>query len=47
MRDEPFDILTINESRLDATIHWDTVGIQGYDMVAKHRNREGGDVALC
>ena len=46
MRDEPFDILSINESRLDANIARDTVGIQGYDMVAKHRNREGGGVAL-
>ena len=35
MRDEPFDILSINESRLDANIAWDTVGIQGYDMVSK------------
>ena len=31
---------------MDTTIDWDTVGIQGYDMVAKHRNREGGGVAL-
>jgi hypothetical protein len=48
MGDEPFDILSINESRLDRTIDWDTVGIQGYDMVAaiKHRNREGGGVAI-
>jgi hypothetical protein len=46
MRDEPFDILSINESRLDANIARETVGIQGYDMVAKHRNREGGGVAL-
>ena len=46
MRDEPFDILSINESRLDANIARDTVCIQGYDMVAKHRNREGGGVAL-
>ena len=46
MRDEPFDILSINESRLDATIARDTVRIQGYDRVAKHRNREGGGVAL-
>ena len=46
MRDEPFDILSINESRLDANIARDTVGIQGYDMVAKHRNREGGGVTL-
>jgi hypothetical protein len=46
MRDEPFDILSINESRLDANIARETVGIQGYDMVAKHRNRDGGGVAL-
>jgi hypothetical protein len=46
MRDEPFDILSINESRLDANIAWDTVRIQGYDMVAKHHNREGGGVAF-
>jgi hypothetical protein len=46
MRDESFDILSINESRLDANIARDTVRIQGYDMVAKHRNREGGGVEL-
>jgi cellulose biosynthesis protein BcsQ len=46
MRDEPFDILSINESRLDSNIARDTVGIQGYDMVDKHRNLEGGGVAL-
>jgi hypothetical protein len=34
MGDEPFDILSINESRLDANIARDTVRIQGYDMVA-------------
>ncbi|CAB4003657.1 Hypothetical predicted protein [Paramuricea clavata] len=32
MRYEPFDILSINERRLDADIARDTVGIQGYDM---------------
>jgi hypothetical protein len=46
MRDELFVILSINESRLDANIARDTVDIQGYDMVAKHRNRESGGVAL-
>ena len=47
MEDKPFDILSINESRLDDTVILNTVDIQGYEIFTKSRNREGGGVALC
>ena len=43
---EPFDILSINESRLDETISIDVVSIPGYEMIVKNRNRVGGGVAI-
>ncbi|CAB3981891.1 RNA-directed DNA polymerase from transposon BS [Paramuricea clavata] len=43
---EPFDILSINESRLDETISTDVVSIPGYEMIVKNRNRVGGGVAI-
>ena len=46
MEDKPFDILSINESRLDDTVNLNTVDIQGYEIFTKSRNREGGGVAL-
>ena len=40
MEDKPFDILSINESRLDDTVNLNTVDIQGYKIFTKSRNRE-------
>ena len=42
MEDKPFDILSINESRLDDTVNLNTVNIQGYEIFTKNRNCEGG-----
>ena len=46
MQDQTFDILSINETRLDNTIHSDEVKITGYDLIRKGRNRNGGGVAI-
>lgn len=35
MEKQPFDILTIDETRLDSTIHNREVEIHGYDIVRK------------
>ena len=41
-----FDILCINETRLDKTIKNSEIGLQGYDLTRRDRNRNGGDVAI-
>ena len=46
MRDEPFDILTLNETRLDSSILDCEVQIPGYDIIRSDRNRYGGGVAI-
>ena len=46
MRDEPFDILTLNETRLDGSILDCEVQIPGYDIIRSDRNRYGGGVAI-
>ena len=46
MRDEPFDILTLNETRLDNSILDCEVQIPGYDIIRSDRNRNGGGVAI-
>ena len=48
MHDEPFDILTLNETRLDNTcsILDCEVQISGYDIISSDRNRNGGGVAM-
>ena len=46
MRDEPFDILTLNETRLDSSILDCEVQIPGYDIIRSDRNRNGGGVAM-
>ena len=43
--DQPFHVLSINETRLNENIYDDSVKICGYEMFRKDRNREGG-VAL-
>ena len=46
MQNQTFDILSINETRLDNTISNDEVKITGYDLIRKDRNRNGGGVAI-
>ena len=46
MCDEPFDILTLNETRLDNSILDCKVQIPGYDIIRSDRNRNGGGVAM-
>ena len=41
-----FDILCINETRLDKTIKNSEIGLQGYDLTRCDRNRNGGGVAI-
>ena len=38
MQNQTFDILSINETRLDNTISNDEVKITGYDLIRKDRN---------
>jgi hypothetical protein len=46
MQIQPFDILSINETRVDNTIHNDEVKMTGYDLIRKDRNRTVGGVSL-
>ena len=46
MHDKPFDILTLNETRLDDSIPNSEIKISGYDIVRRDRNRNGGGVAM-
>jgi exonuclease III len=41
-----FDVLCINETRLDSSIYNSEVEIAGYDLIRKDRNRNGGGVAI-
>ena len=41
-----FDILCINETRLNKTIKNSEIGLQGYDLTRRDRNRNGGGVAI-
>ena len=42
MQDKPFDILTLNETRLDSIVLDCEIGIPGYDVIRHDRNRNGG-----
>lgn len=46
MQSKAFDILTINETRLDNSVPDCEVEIPGYDIVRLDRNRNGGGVAM-
>ena len=46
MHEVSFDLLSINETRLDDSIHNDEVKIPGFDIVRKDRTRNGGGVAI-
>ena len=46
MKELSFDILCINETRLDNTINDNIIKIPGYDIVRRDRDRNGGGVAI-
>jgi len=46
LQKEPFDILSVNETRLDEHIIDSIVNINGYSIVRNDRNRDGGGVAI-
>ena len=46
VKNQNFDLLTINETRLDYTIDNNEVDISGYNLIRKDRNRNGGGVAI-
>ena len=43
---QQYDIICINETRLDSTVANQDVNIRGYDIVRNDRNRNGGGVAI-
>ena len=47
MADKNLDVLAINETRLSDSIDDSCIHIQGYDIVRRDRNRNGGGVCLC
>ncbi len=46
LSDYPFDILAINESKIDPSISNSEISIQHYSIVRLDRNRYGGGVVL-
>ncbi len=42
----PFDILAINETKLDSSISDSEIYINGYTIIRKDRNRNGGGIAI-
>ena len=46
MQTNCFDILSINETRLDSTFNDSEIGIEGYTIVRRDRFRLGGGVAI-
>jgi exonuclease III len=46
MEEEPFDVLAINETRLDSSILDCSVSLPGYNLLRRDRNRNGGGVCV-
>ena len=46
LADDPVDILSINETRLDDRVKDWEVCISGFDLIRRHRNRNGGGVCF-
>ena len=42
----PFDTLAINETKPDSSIFDSEIDINGYAIIRKDRNRNGGGIAL-
>lgn len=47
MEKQPFDILAINETRLDKSIPDSLIHLPGYSLVRVDRNRNGGGAYIC
>lgn len=47
MSDKCLDLLAINETRLDSSIPDNLVHIDGYSILRRDRNRNGGGVSIC
>ena len=46
MQNKLFDIITLNETRLDCSVLNGEIEIPGYDIVRRDRNRSGRGVAM-
>ena len=46
LSNKKYNILSVNKTMLDSSIPNDEININGYDIVRKDRNRNGGGVAL-
>ena len=46
MQSKLFDIITLNETRLDCSVLNGEIEIPGYDIVRRDRNRSGGGAAM-
>ena len=46
LTNQPIDIFSINETRLDESIDDGLINISGYEILCKDRNRMGGGVAI-
>ncbi len=46
VNENPISIMTLNETRLDFNIPNEEINIQGYDVLRKDRNRQGGGVGM-
>ena len=47
LADNPFDILSINESKIDWSVSDSEVFIHNYTLFRSDRTRQGGGIALC
>ena len=47
LAEKPFDVLSINESKIDWSISDSEIFIHNYSVLRHDRNRQGGGVALC
>ena len=46
LADQCLDILALNGTWLDSSIHYDTIYIRGYDLIQSDHSRTGGGVCL-
>ncbi len=42
----PFDILSINETKIDDSVPDNEINVAGYHLIRKERNRHGGGVLM-
>ena len=41
------DLIGFNETRLDLSINYNMIDLNGYDIIRKGRSRNGGGVCIC